>query len=63
MPGPKQTIHTLLAQFREEASSSRDLGGRCLWFLANHKNADAKRGFRDRRAHTLFIDARTRDPH
>ena len=30
----------------------------CLWFLAKNKNADAKRGFRDRRQHTLFIDAR-----
>ena len=30
----------------------------CLWFLAKNKNADAKRGFRDRRRHTLFIDAR-----
>jgi type I restriction enzyme M protein len=30
----------------------------CLWFLAKNKNADAKRGFRDRRQQTLFIDAR-----
>ncbi|MBC7365219.1 MAG: SAM-dependent DNA methyltransferase [Undibacterium sp.] len=30
----------------------------CLWFLAKNKNADAKRRFRDRRSHTLFIDAR-----
>ena len=30
----------------------------CLWFLAKHKNADARRGFRDRRQQTLFIDAR-----
>jgi type I restriction enzyme M protein len=30
----------------------------CLWFLAKDKAADAKRGFRDRRQHTLFIDAR-----
>jgi type I restriction enzyme M protein len=30
----------------------------CLWFLAKDKNADAKRGFCDRRKHTLFIDAR-----
>jgi len=30
----------------------------CLWFLAKSKAADAKRGFRDRRKHTLFIDAR-----
>ncbi len=30
----------------------------CLWFLTKNKNADAKRGFRDRRKHTLFIDAR-----
>ncbi len=30
----------------------------CLWFLAKNKNADAKRGFRDRRRQTLFIDAR-----
>ncbi|MEY4300474.1 MAG: Type restriction enzyme EcoKI protein [Verrucomicrobiota bacterium] len=30
----------------------------CLWFLAKSKNADAKRGFRDRRQQTLFIDAR-----
>jgi type I restriction enzyme M protein len=29
----------------------------CLWFLAKNKNADAKRGFRDRRKQTLFIDA------
>ena len=28
----------------------------CLWFLAKNKNADAKRGFRDRRQQTLFID-------
>ncbi len=30
----------------------------CLWFLAKNKHADAKRGFRDRRQQTLFIDAR-----
>jgi type I restriction enzyme M protein len=30
----------------------------CLWFVAKNKNADSKRGFRDRRKHTLFIDAR-----
>jgi type I restriction enzyme M protein len=30
----------------------------CLWFLAKNKAADAKRGFRDRRRQTLFIDAR-----
>jgi type I restriction enzyme M protein len=30
----------------------------CLWFLAKNKAADAKRGFRDRRKQTLFIDAR-----
>ena len=30
----------------------------CLWFLAKNKAADAKRSFRDRRKHTLFIDAR-----
>jgi len=30
----------------------------CLWFLAKNKGSDAKRGFRDRRGHTLFIDAR-----
>jgi type I restriction enzyme M protein len=30
----------------------------CLWFLAKDKRADAKRGFRDRRKQTLFIDAR-----
>jgi type I restriction enzyme M protein len=30
----------------------------CLWFLAKNKNADAKRGFRDRRKQTLFINAR-----
>jgi type I restriction enzyme M protein len=30
----------------------------CLWFLAKNKNADVKRGFRDRRKYTLFIDAR-----
>ncbi len=30
----------------------------CLWFLSKNKHADAKRGFRDRRQHTLFIDAR-----
>ena len=29
----------------------------CLWFLAKNKNADAKRGFRDRRKQTLFFDA------
>ena len=26
----------------------------CLWFLAKNKNADAKRGFRDRRKQSLF---------
>ena len=30
----------------------------CLWFLAKSKDADSQRGFRDRRRHTLFIDAR-----
>ena len=30
----------------------------CLWFVAKNKHADAKRGFRDRRKQTLFIDAR-----
>ena len=30
----------------------------CLWFLAKSKEADTQRGFRDRRGHTLFIDAR-----
>lgn len=30
----------------------------CLWFLAKSKGADAKRGLRDRRKQTLFIDAR-----
>ncbi len=30
----------------------------CLWFLAKSKSADNKRGFRDRRKQTLFIDAR-----
>jgi type I restriction enzyme M protein len=30
----------------------------CLWFLAKSKAADGQRGFRDRRGHTLFIDAR-----
>lgn len=30
----------------------------CLWFLAKSKAADAQRAFRDRRGHTLFIDAR-----
>jgi type I restriction enzyme M protein len=30
----------------------------CLWFLAKSKAADPSRGFRDRRGHTLFIDAR-----
>jgi len=30
----------------------------CLWFLAKNKAADTKRGFRDRRQQTLFIDAR-----
>jgi type I restriction enzyme M protein len=30
----------------------------CLWFLAKNKNADAKRGFRDRRKQSLVIDAR-----
>ena len=30
----------------------------CLWFLTRNKGADTKRGFRDRRKHTLFIDAR-----
>ena len=29
-----------------------------LWFLAKNKNADAKRGFRDRRKQTLFIGTR-----
>jgi type I restriction enzyme M protein len=30
----------------------------CLWFIAKNKKADTKRHFRDRRKHTLFIDAR-----
>ena len=30
----------------------------CLWFLTKSKAADSQRGFRDRRGHTLFIDAR-----
>ncbi len=30
----------------------------CLWFLAKDKTADANRGFRERRAQTLFIDTR-----
>jgi len=30
----------------------------CLWLIAKNKNADAKRGFRDQRKQTLFIDAR-----
>jgi type I restriction-modification system DNA methylase subunit len=30
----------------------------CLWFLTRSKSADAKRGFRDRKKQTLFIDAR-----
>ncbi len=30
----------------------------CLWFIAKNKNIDDKRGFRDRRKHTLFVDAR-----
>src|SRR5580658_9954948 len=30
----------------------------CLWFLTKNKSADAKRGFRDRRKQTLFLDAR-----
>jgi type I restriction enzyme M protein len=30
----------------------------CLWFLAKSKAADGQRGLRDRRGHTLFIDAR-----
>ncbi len=30
----------------------------CLWFLTKSKKVDTKRGFRDRRKQTLFIDAR-----
>jgi type I restriction enzyme M protein len=30
----------------------------CLWFVAKNKTADSKRGFRNRRQQTLFIDAR-----
>lgn len=30
----------------------------CLWFMTRSKKADAKRGYRDRRGETLFIDAR-----
>lgn len=30
----------------------------CLWFVSKDKGADPKRGFRDRRNQTLFIDAR-----
>ena len=30
----------------------------CLWFLAKNKGADSKRGFRNRKGETLFIDAR-----
>lgn len=31
----------------------------CLWFLANNKKGDIKRGLRDRRKQTLLIDARS----
>ena len=31
-----------------------------VWFFAKNKIAVAKRGFRDRRKQTLFIDARKR---
>lgn len=30
----------------------------CLWFLTRNKGADRKRGFRDRKGETLFIDCR-----
>lgn len=30
----------------------------CLWFLSKSKKGDTKRGFRDRRRQTLFVDAR-----
>ena len=30
----------------------------CLWFLTRSKKADTKRGYRDRKGQTLFIDAR-----
>ncbi|MBE1426468.1 type I restriction-modification system DNA methylase subunit [Desulfomicrobium macestii] len=43
----------------EQASSSIKTGiPVCLWFLTKNKGTDTKRGFRDRRKHTLFIDAR-----
>ena len=32
----------------------------CLWFLAKNKNADAKRGFRDRRKRTLVFGSSIR---
>ena len=32
----------------------------CLWFFTKNKNADAKRGLRDRRQQTLSIDARAK---
>ena len=36
----------------------------CLWFLTKNKNADAKRGFRDRRQLTLVFESYIRcAPH
>lgn len=43
MAEPIQTIHTILAQFREEVSSNRDIGGRFerlfVETLAPHANS------------------------
>jgi predicted helicase len=39
-PGKKQTIHTILAQFREEASSNRDLGDRFERLICRYLELD-----------------------
>ncbi len=40
MPSPKQTIHTILAQFREAATSNRDLGDRFERLICRYLELD-----------------------
>ena len=39
-PGPKQTIHTILAQFRAEAASNRDPGDRFERLICRYLEID-----------------------